>query len=269
EEGEELPALRAGGAGGARAEGGALGVCGGDGTVNLEAALAAKHGLPLAVFPGGTLNHFAADAGIEDFAATAEAVLAGAGVAVDLGVLRAPGGERHRVFLNTFSIGIYPDLVRLRERWEHRIGKWPALALAVARLLPAAEPTELEIAGERRRVWLLFAGNGRYRRHGMAPSTRDRLDAGVLDVRLVDAGHRFARLRLVLAFLTGALDRTPVYRTARLTRLRLGGLQKVRHLSLDGEALPAPDALELGALEGGLLVYRPAVPSRSGPPEHG
>ncbi|MFB7663615.1 bifunctional phosphatase PAP2/diacylglycerol kinase family protein [Kitasatospora sp. NPDC056138] len=241
----------------ARAEGGALGVCGGDGTVNLAAAAATEHGLPLAVFPGGTLNHFAADAGLTDFAATAAAVEAGTGTAVDLGVLTDEDGGARRVFVNTFSIGIYPELVRLRERWEHRVGKWPALAVAVARLLPTAEPTSLEIAGRPRRVWLLFAGNGRYHRRGMAPSSRERLDHGVLDLRMVDAGHRYARLRLALAFLTDTLDRTPVYRTARLRGLRLGALDGVSHLSVDGEAVGAPDRLRLATAPGALRVYHP------------
>ncbi|WP_354643694.1 bifunctional phosphatase PAP2/diacylglycerol kinase family protein [Kitasatospora camelliae] len=257
-DGEELADLLRRAAERARAEGGALGVCGGDGSVNLAAAIAEEHALPLAVFPGGTLNHFAADLGAEDFAAVAHAVQTGRGVAVDLGVLTDGGGPDHRrVFVNTFSIGIYPDLVRLREQWEGRIGKWPALALAVARLLPAARPAEVEIAGVRRRVWLVFAGNGRYRLRGMAPSGRDSLEDGLLDVRVVDAGHRLARTRLVFAFLTGSLDRTPVYRAARLRSIALDGLDGVDHLTLDGEALPAPDRILLAKAPQGLLVYAP------------
>ncbi|WP_405595049.1 diacylglycerol kinase family protein [Streptomyces sp. NBC_01410] len=48
------------------ARGGALGIAGGDGTVNAAAVLAAEGGLPLAVFPAGTLNHFATDLRITD-----------------------------------------------------------------------------------------------------------------------------------------------------------------------------------------------------------
>src|SRR5206468_2524220 len=43
-----------------------LGVAGGDGTVNGAAGVAMEHGLPLAVFPAGTLNHFAGDLGVDD-----------------------------------------------------------------------------------------------------------------------------------------------------------------------------------------------------------
>ncbi|WP_329587207.1 phosphatase PAP2 family protein [Kitasatospora sp. NBC_01250] len=255
-DGDALPQLIAEAAERARADGGALGICGGDGSINLAAGIAAEHDLPLAVFTGGTLNHFAADAGITDFATVAAAVTAGSGIAVDLGTVTDPGGDRHRVFVNTFSIGVYPDLVRLRERWEHRIGKWPALALAGARLLHTAEPVELEIAGRPRRIWLLFAGNGRYHRRGVAPITRERLDDGVLDARVVNAGHRFTRLRLAVACLTGALDRTRFYHATRLRALELTDLTAVSHLSVDGEAVPAPDALRLASAAGALRIYR-------------
>lgn len=76
----------------AAGRGRALGVCGGDGTVNRAAAVAAVHGLPLAVFPGGTLNHFAYDLGIETVADACAALTGGNAVRVDLGRFR-PGPD--------------------------------------------------------------------------------------------------------------------------------------------------------------------------------
>lgn len=112
----------------AAGRGRALGVCGGDGTVNLAAAVAATHGMPLAVFPGGTLNHFAYDVGIETVHDTAAALTAGDAIRVDLGRFRpGPAGEEGAdgYFLNAFSLGVYPELVRTREHWSPRIGGWP------------------------------------------------------------------------------------------------------------------------------------------------
>ena len=43
----------------------AIGVAGGDGTVSAAAEVAAGLGLPLAVIPAGTLNHFARDVGLD------------------------------------------------------------------------------------------------------------------------------------------------------------------------------------------------------------
>ncbi|MFD8706546.1 diacylglycerol/lipid kinase family protein, partial [Kitasatospora sp. NPDC059648] len=233
---------------------GALGICGGDGSVNLAASTAAREGLPLAVFPGGTLNHFATDLGALTVGSTAEAVRTGSACAVDLGLVV---GEGSRPFVNTFSLGIYPELVRTREGLEKRLGKWPALAVALVRVLATAEPVRVEVSGVPRNLWLLFAGNGRYRPSGFAPTRRTQLDDGLLDVRAVDGGRRFARTRLVLAFLTGNLATSPVYREARLTALDLGRLEGVEHLAVDGEAVPAPARLRVAKAPAGLTVYRP------------
>ena len=255
---DDLAALLGSAAGCAAARGGALGVCGGDGTVNLAASIAAGHGLPLAVFPGGTLNHFAADLGIRSLAATAGAVEAGTGCAVDLGL--ATDGGRQRVFVNTFSLGVYPELVTLRESLEDRLGKWPALAVAVLRVLATTEPVEVEIAGVPRRLWLLFAGNGAYDPPGFAPTRRTGLADGLLDIRVVDGSAPFARARLAGALLSGTLNRSRVYRAARLSALELTSLGTADRISVDGEAVPATGHLRLAKARAGLTVYRPADP---------
>ncbi|MFG2344751.1 diacylglycerol/lipid kinase family protein [Streptomyces phaeochromogenes] len=100
------------------AHGGALGVVGGDGTVNAAAVRTTESGLPPAVFPGGTLNRFAADLGLTTPKDTADAVEAGCGGAVDLGRVTTEGGadgDSSTYFLNTFNIGVYPEFVRARE----------------------------------------------------------------------------------------------------------------------------------------------------------
>ncbi|MER5642135.1 phosphatase PAP2 family protein [Kitasatospora sp. NPDC002227] len=259
EDGDDLAALLDRAAALALASGGALGICGGDGSVNLAAGVAVREGLPLAVFPGGTLNHFARDLGAGTLAATAEAVRRGSARAVDLGLVRAEGGDR--LFLNTFSIGIYPELVRVRESMEKRLGKWPALAVALVQVLSSAEPVRLTVSGVPRSLWLLFAGNGAYDPPGFAPTHRSELDGGLLDIRAVDGSHPFARTRLLLAFLTGTLATTPVYREARLPALDLAALDTVPHLAVDGEAVPAPDRLRLTKAETALTVYRPDRPA--------
>lgn len=70
----------------------ALGIVGGDGTVNRAAVVAARHRLPLAVFPGGTLNHFAYDLGIEDFHDTCRAMAEGTRSASTSGGSPGPTG---------------------------------------------------------------------------------------------------------------------------------------------------------------------------------
>ncbi|MFD5073997.1 bifunctional phosphatase PAP2/diacylglycerol kinase family protein [Streptomyces sp. NPDC058371] len=243
----------------ARRSGGALGVCGGDGSVNAAAHAAARYGLALAVFPGGTLNHFAQDVGVPEFEDTAVAVARGEAVAVDIGVATSVTGDEVR-FLNTFSIGLYPELVALREQLEKRLGKWPAAAVALTRVLRTATPIELTVNGRSRRLWLLFAGNGRYRPDGFAPTYRPRLDDGLLDLRMVDGGHRLARTRVVVSALAGALGRSRVYSAEAVPRVRLEGLRGTDTLAHDGEVAPTPVELTLGKEHRALVVYRPALP---------
>ncbi|MFF7457215.1 bifunctional phosphatase PAP2/diacylglycerol kinase family protein [Kitasatospora sp. NPDC008115] len=255
--GDDLPALLTEAADRAAAAGGALGVCGGDGSVNLAAGLAVERGLPLAVFPGGTLNHFAMDLGIDGIEATAAAVTAGRACGVDLG-LAADDIER-RYFLNTFSLGVYPELVRVREEYEARLGKWPALAVATARVLATAEPVTVRAGGRDRQLWLLFAGNGAYDPPGFAPTHRTGLADGLLDVRVVDGGQPFARTRLAAAFLSGTLANSRVYHAARIRALDLEALGDADRIAVDGESVPATGALRLAKSRRALTVYRPGT----------
>ncbi|MFI2369437.1 bifunctional phosphatase PAP2/diacylglycerol kinase family protein [Streptomyces sp. NPDC018833] len=251
---EELAAHLAKAAGRARA----LGIVGGDGTVGQAAAVAAAHGVPLAVFPGGTFNHFAYDLGIESVRDTCRAVEAGDAVGVDLGRF-TPGPDGSAApgyFLNTFSLGVYPELVRIRERWSPRIGSWPAGVLAAARVLRVEHPVEVEVQGRRRPVWLLFAGNGVYRGVGPTPGHRDNLADGLLDVRVVHGG-RAPGWRLLGAALAGRLKRSPVHASRQLRQVRIGGLAPGTLLAYDGEVAPAPRELVIGKLVDALTVYRP------------
>jgi undecaprenyl-diphosphatase len=251
--GEEVePALRDA-AGRARV----LGVCGGDGTVNTAAGIALEAGLPLAVLPGGTLDHFARELGITGPEALAAAVREGNGVEVTVGSTWAGGDGGY--FLNTFALGVYPELVVEREKREGRIGKWPAMAVAMARLVRHAEPVHVDVDGEERRLWTLFAGNGHYHPAGFAPSWRERLDDGVMDIRLVDAERPLARTRLVLAVLTGRLGASRVHEQRVVARLRVRSREGARRMAHDGEVKDGPERLLLRAASRTLVVYRPTA----------
>ncbi|MER7347406.1 phosphatase PAP2 family protein [Streptomyces aurantiacus] len=235
----------------------ALGVCGGDGTVNAAATVAVRHGLPLAVLPGGTLNHFAYDLGVEEATELARAVETGDAVAVDVGRFRSAAGEGY--FLNTFSLGVYPELVRERERWSHRIGGWPAGVLAAAHVLRAdRQPLRAEFGGTERALWLLFAGNCVYNRLGLAPARRFDLADGLLDVRVVHGGRR-PGARLLAAALTSPIERSPVQTAVRPRRLRVEGLTPGTKVAYDGELADAEGELVVDKLPEALAVYRPSL----------
>lgn len=208
----------------------ALGISGGDGTVATAAAAARAHDLPLAVFPGGTLNHFAKAADLTSMGATVGAVRAGSGVVIDAADLDVDGAEASsRTVLNTFSVGVYPELVTEREKNEHRIGKWPAAVLAAARVLRRAHRVRMTTNGHDGEYWSLFAGVNRYYPQSLAPVERRRLDDGVLDVRTARAERRASRLRTFLEVAAGDTG-------TRLAR-RVPGVR--RHLVVDASTTPS------------------------------
>ncbi len=222
------------------------------------AALATERGLPLAVLSTGTLNHFARDIGVEHLPAVSDSVAAGSAATVDLGGFTVDDRPTDW-FINTASLGGYPDMVRFREKWEPRWGKWPAAAMALVRVLHESEPLEVDINGERHRVWVLFVGNGAYAPRGFAPTWRPRLDNGTLDVRFVRADRRFSRLRFVLAAITGALDHSHTYVERECSHLEVAVHGSPVSVATDGEVHAPGRRFTFTAHENVLSVYRPTT----------
>ncbi|TQM45553.1 phosphatase PAP2 family protein [Pseudonocardia cypriaca] len=243
----------------------AIGVAGGDGSVAAAATVAGRRHLPLVVVPTGTLNHFARDVGVYDTQEAVDATAAGEAVAVDLGVVDVHPGRgadplsdavvRQRHFLNTASLGSYPDLVRLREKWEGRWGKWPAFAAALVVVLRRAEPVRIKVDGRWFSVWLLFVGNGPYHPRGMVPAWRPSLDSGLLDVRWLRADVRFSRLRAVVALLLGALGHSRVYHQREVAELDVE-LVVPGFLATDGEVVEEAGRFTFRVAQRPVPVYR-------------
>ena len=134
----------------AAGRGAVLGVCGGERTVNRAAVVAARAGVPLAVFPDGTLNHFARDLGIEGVRDTCRALASGDAVRVDLGRFGpGPDGAEAGRFPNTFNLGVRPGLVRRRERRSPRIGGWAAGVRGALQVLRGERPLREDTQGSR------------------------------------------------------------------------------------------------------------------------
>ena len=101
---------------------------GGDGTISAVAAAVARSDVELAIVPAGTLNHFARDHGIPtDVAEACRVAVHGRVVPADVAFVNG------RLFLNTSSVGVYANFVRVRERMESRFGYVLGSLLAVVR----------------------------------------------------------------------------------------------------------------------------------------
>jgi diacylglycerol kinase family enzyme len=207
----------------------ALGVAGGDGSVAAAAAVALEHDLPLAVLPAGTLNHFARDVGLQTPDDAAEAVAKGSAVTVEVAAVNGTP------FLNTASIGVYPQVVERRDALSGRMGKWAAMSLAAAQVLRHATPLDVVLNGRPAKVWILFVGNCCYTPRGLAPAWRPRLDDGLLDVQYLRADIRFSRTRAVLGTLLGISDRSAGYQEFQAESLDVEISSGEQQIAFDGE----------------------------------
>jgi diacylglycerol kinase family enzyme/membrane-associated phospholipid phosphatase len=228
-----------------------LAVGGGDGSVACAAGVAVEHDKPLLVLCGGTFNHFATDLGIADPRTAITAVQDGNAVRVD--VTRVAD----RVLVNTASVGAYPTFVTTREKYESRFGKPIAALIALLQVARRNEPLNLTIDGRSHRTSLFFLGSGRYEPSGFAPSSRSRLDDGLLDIRVLDADGWAGGLRTLLALIVGRLDKDPRYSEAARAKVVVERAEDGPY-AYDGEVIDGPARLEFVKEPGALVVYAPA-----------
>jgi diacylglycerol kinase family enzyme len=238
---------------------------GGDGTINTAASVVVGREISLGVLPLGTLNHFAKDLGIPlDLEAAAMVVLDGAVCRVDVGEVNG------RVFLNNSSLGVYPAIVRLRERYQASgFGKWIAALWASLTVLRRHPFMGVRILAEEqamvRRTPFVFVGNNEYRMVGLQAGSRDSLAQGRLAVYVLNAERRVGLLRLAWQVVRkGAeevkeLDLLTVENATIETRRR--GLQ----IALDGEVVPLQSPLEYRIRPAALRVHVPLTASACDP----
>ena len=170
---------------------------GGDGTLCAVAQALIGTTVRLGVLPFGTRNHFARDVGVPIDLQQAVALLgSGAARPVDVGCVN------ERFFLNNASIGLYPQLVDLRDAQADSLSKSLRMLLAAMRLARQAQPIPLELryADQQVRalVWLVFVGNNSYQLGVFGPVHRATLDAGQLDIVVVPARGRWRITSLAL-----------------------------------------------------------------------
>ena len=234
----------------ARAE--VLAVGGGDGTVATAATVAVDTKLPLAVFPAGTFNHFAKDIGCDTVAKTVEAIRSGSVACVD--VVRL---NNERTVINTASVGAYPRFVQTREKYERRLGKPLAGAYAMLHTLLRDESVRIRYDNKTLLTSLFFLGNSIYLPHGFAPSRRTRMDDGLIDVRILETGRRFARPRILAALAFGRLERSSLYHELQVPQFGFTAVDGPIPVARDGEVTEEYDSVHFTALYRVLPVFRP------------
>jgi undecaprenyl-diphosphatase len=207
-----------------------LAVGGGDGTTSGAAGVAVDAGVPLAVFPGGTFNHFAKDIGCDTVAKTIDAIRRGHVTCIDVVALNDTD-----TVINTASIGAYPTFVRTRAKLERKIGKPLAGAYAMYHTLRRDQPVRIAYDNVTLQTSMFFLGNSVYLPSGFAPALRTRMDDGLIDVRILETGRRFSRLRILVSVGLGRLERSPLYHELQVPEFSFTALDGPTPLAHDGE----------------------------------
>ena len=209
---------------------------GGDGTVSAVASALAGGDIALGVLPLGTLNHFAHDLGIPDDLPAAVAVLAGGQEKqVDVGEVNG------RVFINNSSIGLYADIVRMREQQQHRLGrsKWLASLLSAITALRRYPflGVRLSVDGESRlqRTPFVFVGNNEYQVAGFSIGHRARLDSGRLSLYFARRPGRRRLLMLALRALLGRLRQARDFEAVTTNEVVIESRHTHLRMAVDGE----------------------------------
>ena len=208
---------------------------GGDGTVNTVASALVDSDKILGVLPLGTLNHFARDMKIPfDIESAANVIMAGHTTDIDI------GEANDRMFLNNSSLGLYPIIVRERNK-RQRLGfrKWPAFVWAVIQafrrypfldLLLRVEDEHLDL-----RTPFVFIGNNEYSMEGFNIGARDRLDRAMLSIYVTSRTSRLGLIKLALRALAGRLREEKDFLAMTSKEVKIETRHKRLRVALDGE----------------------------------
>ncbi|MEO5825154.1 MAG: diacylglycerol kinase family protein [Gemmatimonadales bacterium] len=231
---------------------------GGDGTVNAIATAVIDSEAALGVLPMGTLNHFAKDAGIPlELPDAARLIAIGETSAVDIATVN------DRIFLNNSSIGVYPLMVRERDRQRSRLSrsKWWAMVRASLDLFRRFPTFTVGVTADGRtskaRTPAVLVGNNTYEFSSRGLGTRAALDAGELSLFVVKTRTPWMTVKLLLNALLRRLDADGLCDVSACKSVGLEPEVKSVDVSLDGEVVKLQAPLEYQIKPKALRLIRP------------
>ena len=210
---------------------------GGDGTVATAAGLLLGSDKALGLLPLGTMNLLARDLGMPgDLRAAVAALARGERRLIDVGEVNG------HVFLNNSVIGLYPSLVRARERQRGVPGwrKGPAMASAVLKALRYYNLIEVGAdlgRGPRLiRTPALAVVNNAYRDPAATFLHRPTLDGGHLGVYVAKHRTRLGLVRLMAGLVLGGWQSDAELDSLIMTDLTVTSHSRHRlKVAIDGE----------------------------------
>ncbi|HKY03735.1 MAG TPA: diacylglycerol kinase family protein [Blastocatellia bacterium] len=235
---------------------------GGDGTVSAVAAEVVSRDATLGVLPLGTLNHFAKDLGVPLDVEEAIAVICeGETRLVDV------GSVNDHSFINNSSLGLYPDQVRVRQKWRDRLGKWAAMIIASFVVLTRFPYLRIiaELNGERvaRRCPMVLISNNMYDLDRRNLGRRAEMDGSVLGLYLLRDEGRTGLLRVVVHSLVYSPDDAASFESYSAARIKISTRRRRVRVALDGEVFKLTSPLYYSTVPGRLRVIVPKRADRA------
>jgi diacylglycerol kinase family enzyme len=230
---------------------------GGDGTMNTVASHLVGTDKILGVLPLGTLNHFAKDLRIPlDLEGAAQTVISGQAASVDVAEVNG------RLFLNNSSLGLYPAIVREREKHQRLgSGKWPAFLWAAVSAFRRYPFLHVRLVGGGKRLNLrtpfVFVGNNEYLMERLDIGGRERLDRGVLSLYVTNRTGRWGLVRLALRALLGRLREEKDFLALLTEEVKIETKHRHLRVAFDGEVELMPTPLHYRIRPGELRVMVP------------
>lgn len=210
---------------------------GGDGTISTVAENAVKFKMKFGIIPAGTLNHFAKDLGIPaDPEKAVEIIKNGKTKLIDTAEIN------EFLFLNNSSIGVYPEVVK-RKNKEIKPGgnKWIAMIKAARVVFKSMQILEVEIKSDEKAVKcktpFVFVGNNEYKMDLFNLGKRDGLDKGELWIYYLNYKGRISYLRLLFKALVGGLNQEENFIILHSQSIRISSKKRRFSVSLDGEVM--------------------------------
>jgi diacylglycerol kinase family enzyme len=172
------------------------------------------------------------------------------------------GEVNGHVFINNSSLGLYPSIVRVREkRQQLGWGKWPAYiwaALAVLRRYPYLN-VRVAVDGEelKSRTPFVFVGNNEYEMETLTIGGRSHLDNGRLSLYMTNRTGRLGLVRLALRALLGGLRQEKDFVSLSTEEIWIETRHQHMRVALDGEVIRIAPPLHYRVRPRALRVLTP------------
>jgi YegS/Rv2252/BmrU family lipid kinase len=219
----------------ADSEGDIIVAAGGDGTISTVAKEVVRAGKVLGILPLGTLNNFSKDLQIpQDIDRAIRTIVENSERMIDLGEVNG------RIFVNNSSIGLYPHIVRDREK-QQRLGrgKWLSAFWASLRIFKRSPflKVELEIDGKKflRKTPFVFVGNNSYEMEIYNIGRRKSLETGELSVYYLHREGRWGLIMLILKTALGSLKQWEDFEYIATKEITIFTRKNLINTAIDGE----------------------------------